>query len=398
MASLGNINSYFLTRRNQFENNIFARFWTTDPFAGLIESKPFELEMGLTPTVVTATHELPTSYLPLTQTALALSAGTGNAACSPGVINIGGGYITRNFTLNVNAFQTEAFCLTDLQFKFQWEQQARFREKGLGDFVTQYQGDWARVNNIGQVNTKVMPLGPGLYAESDNDANFSFVNLAPYVGNCGVLDWTMLGNFYDRLNQIGAQQNSVGMSDGTPVYALNIGPGLKRRLYQTTNFIRTSVDFNDMGKDFSRNFLARGIDTAINGFLPNVDLNAIRYDAGFNPIYPYVNNAVTQGTQAQPNANYRTVALGGKAVYEAFSIMARGVYSKRPRPIGPLQAGLEGFNPVTYSGEVRWLNNPDMGTNILGNYGLYRIDIQQAAMPEFPELAFSGICLAIDGT
>lgn len=398
MSSLANINSYFLTRRNQFENNIFARFWTTDPFAGLIEAKPFELEMGLTPTVVTATHELPTSYLPLTQTALGLSAGTGNAACSPGVINIGGGYITRNFTLNVNAFQTEAFCLTDLQFKFQWEQQARFREKGLGDFMTQFQGDWARVNNIGQINTKIMPIAPGIYAESDNDALFTFANLAGYAQQCQVLDWTILGNLYDRLNQIGAQQNSVGMSDGTPVYALNIGPGLKRRLFQSTSFIRTSVDFNDMGKSYSRNFLARGIDTAINGFLPNVDLTAIRYDAGFNPIYPYINAAVTQGTQAQANPNYRTVANGGKAVFEAFSVMARGVYSKRPRPIGPLQAGLQAFNPVTYSGEVRWINNPDMSTNILGNYGLYRADIQQAAMPEFPELGFTGLTLAIDGT
>ena len=59
MASLSNINSYFLTRRNQFENNIFARFWTTDPFAGLIESKPFELEMGLTPTVEAKQHTIP---------------------------------------------------------------------------------------------------------------------------------------------------------------------------------------------------------------------------------------------------------------------------------------------------------------------------------------------------
>lgn len=398
MSSLANINSYFLTRRNQFENNIYARFWTTDPFAGLIESKDFELEMGLVPTVVTATHELPTSYLPFTQNALALSTGTGNGACSPGVINIGGGYLTRNFNLNVWAFQTEAFCLTDLQFKFQWEQQARFREKGLGDFVTQFQGDWARVNNIGQINTKIMPQGPGLFAESDNDSNFNFSNLAPFASTCGVLDWSMLGNIYDRLNQIGAQQNAVGMSDGTPVYSLNVGPGLKRRLFQTTNFVRTSVDFMDMGKEYSRNFLARGIDSAINGFLPNVDLTAIRYDAGFNPIYPYVNGAVTVGTQAQQNINYRTVANGGKAVYEAFSIMARGVYSKRPRPIGPLQAGLEAFNPVTYSGEVRWINNPDMATNVLGNYGFYRIDIQQAAMPEFPELAFAGLCLAIDGS
>ena len=394
MANLSNINSYFLTRRNQYEQNIFARFWTTDPFAGLIEQKPFELEMGLTPTVVTATHELPTSYLPLTQTALTLSAGTGNAACTPGIINIGGGYITRNFTINVFAAQTEVFCLTDLQFKFQWEQQARFREKGLGDFVTQYQGDWGRINYIGQPLTQLSTTAAGAFVT----ATTAGYNFAPLAGNLPqvALDWTMLGQLYDRLNQIGAQQNAVGMSDGTPVYALNIGPGLKRQLYQGNSLVRTSVDFLDMGKEYSRNFLARGIDTAIYGFLPNVDLNAVRYDAGFNPIYPYINAAVTQGTQAQPNPNYRTVKNGGLAVYEAFSVTARGVFSKRPRPVGPLQAGLEAFNPVTYSGEVRWINNPDMGTNVLGNYGFYRLDIQQAAMPEFPELAYAGLTLAID--
>ena len=394
MANLTNVTSYFLTRKSQFEQNIFARFWTTDPFAGIIEQKPFELEMGLIPTVVTATHELPTSYLPLTQNLLTLSAGTGNAACTPSVINIGGGYITRNFQLTVNAFQTEVFCLTDLQFKFQWEQQARFREKGLGDYVTQFQGDWARVNNIGQVNTKLSTTAPGQFVTATS-TTFDFSSIAGNLPTVA-LDWVMLGQLYDRLNQIGAQQNAVGMSDGTPVYALNVGPGLKRLLFQNTNFVRTSVDFMDMGKEYSRNFLARGIDTAINGFLPNVDLNAIRYDSGFNPIYPYTNAAVTVGTGAQPNANYRTVKNGGLAVYEAFSVMARGVYSKRPRPVGPLQAGLEAFNPVTYSGEVRWINNPDMSTNALGNYGFYRLDIQQAAMPEFPELAYTGLTLAID--
>lgn len=394
MANLSNINSYFATRISQYEQNLFARYWTTDPYAGLIEQKPFELEMGLIPTVITATHELPTSYLPLTQTALALSAGTGNAACTPGIINIGGGYITRTFQLLVNAFQTEVFCLTDLQFKFQWEQQARFREKGLGDYVTAFQADWARINNIGQVNTKVSTISPGILAFATS-STFDFSSIAATLPTVP-LDWAMLGQLYDRLNQIGAQQNAVGMSDGTPVYALNVQPGLKRQLFQTTSFIRTSVDFMDMGKEYSRNFLARGIDTAINGFLPNVDLNGVRYDAGLNPIYPWINSAATKGTYAAPNPNYRMVKNGGLAVYEAFSVMARGVYSKRPRPIGPLQAGLEAFNPVTYSGEVRWINNPDMGTNALGNYGFYRLDIQQAAMPEFPELAYTGLTIAID--
>jgi hypothetical protein len=90
------------------------------------------------------------------------------------------------------------------------------------------------------------------------------------------------------------------------------------------------------------------------------------------------------------------VANGGIAVYEQFSVMARGIYSKRPRPVGPLQAGLEAFNPIAYSGEVRWINNPDMTYNPLGNFGFYRIDIQQAAMPEFPELGYTGITLATD--
>jgi hypothetical protein len=214
--------------------------------------------------------------------------------------------------------------------------------------------------------------------------------------------WNVLGQLYDRLNQIGAQQNAVAMSDGTPVYALNMGPGLKRLLFQggstTATPVRTSVDYLDMGKEYSRNFLARGIDTAINGFLPNVDLCIIRYDASLNPIYPFTNSSAgtTVGTQAIPNPNYRTVANGGLAVYEQFSVMARGIYSKRPRPVGPLQAGLQAFNPITYSGEVRWINNPDMSTNVLGNYGFYRIDIQQAAMPEFPELGYTGITLATD--
>jgi hypothetical protein len=402
MSSLTTINSYFLTRVNQFENNIFARFWTTDPYAGLIESKPFELEMGLTPVVVTATHELPTSYLPLTTVSLALSNGTGNAACTPAsVTNIGGGYITRSFGLTVNAFQTEAFCLTDLQFKFQWEQQARFREKGLGDYVTQFQGDWARVNNISQINNKISTTAANTFTLAQNGAN-TFATFNPASLPTVTPSWNVLGQLYDRLNQIGAQQNAVAMSDGTPVYALNVGPGLKRLLFQggstTATPVRTSVDYLDMGKEYSRNFLARGIDTAINGFLPNVDLCIIRYDASLNPIYPFTNSSAgtTVGTQAIPNPNYRTVANGGLAVYEQFSVMARGIYSKRPRPVGPLQAGLQAFNPITYSGEVRWINNPDMSTNVLGNYGFYRIDIQQAAMPEFPELGYTGITLATD--
>lgn len=395
-VDLTNINSFFLTRVNQFENNIFARFWTSNPYAGLIDSAPFTLEMGLTPVVVTAEHELPSSYLPLTQNNLALSTGTGNTACNPTPGLIGGGYTTRNFNMNVWSFQTEVFCLTDLQFKFQWEQQAKFREKGLGDYVTQFMADWYRIFNIGMINAKLSTTSATGFTRV-SDSNFNFSGLAGSLPTQN-LTWQHLQLLYDELNQIGAQQNAVGMSDGTPVYALNVGPGIKRSLFQTNTLVRTSVDFMDMGKEYSRNFKARGIDTAVYGFLPNVDLLPVRYDSGLQPIYPFVNVNTTKGTKATRNTAYNTVANGGNAVYEVVTVMARGIYTRRPRPVGPTQAGMEAFNPVTYAGEVRWINNPDMNINLLGNFGLYRIDIQQAAMPEFPELGYAIITRAVDAT
>jgi len=80
---LSTINSFFETVKNQFSPTILSRTWTSNPYMGLVESKPYEPDMGLVQTVVTATHELPTAYD--TDTNLTLSNGTGDAACSPSV-------------------------------------------------------------------------------------------------------------------------------------------------------------------------------------------------------------------------------------------------------------------------------------------------------------------------
>jgi hypothetical protein len=256
--------------------------------------------------------------------------------------------------------------------------------------------DWHRVQNIGMINTKVSTLNALGMSESDDDYTYGFTNVTlPTVQ----LNFTHLGQMYDQLARLGAQEFAVGMSDGAPVYSLNIGPGQKRALFQTNDFVRTAVNYMDMGKEFNENFLPRGIQSAVNGFIPNVDPFPVRYTANLTPIYPFINRAVTQGTQGWKNPAYRTPAvdpINGTAVYEAFSVMARMIYSRRPRPVGPIQISQQSFNAVTYGGEVRWINNPDMANNQLGNFGFYRVDIQQAAMPEYPELGFTGLTLAVD--
>ena len=145
------------------------------------------------------------------------------------------------------------------------------------------------------------------------------------------------------------------------------------------------------------NFTARGINTAINGYIPNLDLFPVRYAAdGKTKIYPFTNTNTTSGRRAIRNPLWYTVAKGGLAVYEEFYILCRDIYEVRPRPIGPTQFGMAAFNPINYVGDLNWINNKDMDKNTLGNKGFFRMDIQCAAKPTHPNLGYTGITFALD--
>jgi hypothetical protein len=83
-------------------------------------------------------------------------------------------------------------------------------------------------------------------------------------------------------------------------------------------------------------------------------------------------------------------------VYEAFFLLCRDIYEVRPRSTGPTQFGGASFNAVNYVGDLRWINNPDMGDNKLGNKGLFRADIQVGFRPVRPDQGYTGITLAVD--
>ena len=150
------------------------------------------------------------------------------------------------------------------------------------------------------------------------------------------------------------------------------------------------------GSGALQNFQARGINTSINGLIPNVDDFMPRFDAYGAFIYPTKNTGATVGRKFIKNPDYRTVAKGGKAVYEAFQILCRDIYEVRPRSTGPPQFGMASFDPVNYVGDLRWINNKDMGANKLGNKGLFRADIQVGFRPVRPDIAYTGITLALD--
>ena len=387
--TLDALNQLMVTAKNQFQEPIYNWTWRENPYISLYNRVEFEPMDGLTPDVVTTTSELPTSY-PSWST-LALSNGTADV-CLVDPTEIRPGYIKRSYGLEYTAVRTPAICLTDLQFSWKAEQTIANLQANLGQYITVLFSDWYRMKSISMINTKVTTAAAGgLNYGNDSLAAFTGVGTLPAAD----LSWAHLNYLYDYEMQLGANNSAVGFSEGQPLLALVCGPGIKRNLWQDTTLIRSTVDWGDA----FQNFQARGINTSINGYIPNLDLYPVRYAAnGTTKIYPTQNiDTGTQGWKSVPNANYKTVANGGLAVYEVFYILMRDIFEVRPRPIGSTQFGMASFNAINYVGDLNWINNKTFGgENDLGNKGYYRADIQMAAKPVRPEIGVAGLTLAKD--
>jgi hypothetical protein len=384
--SLDTINNYFATAKNQFTLPIYNWIWRTNPFIGMIPRSLFNYEDGLTPEVNTSTSELPTSY-PDNLGALALSNGTGNSACVASCTTVLDGYINRSYHLENDCYKTRTFCLTDLQFSWQAATMAANLQKNLQQYTTVRWSDWYRYKNICMTNTKVS-TGSGSTYDSSDDSNCNFAGVDLPTSN---LSWDILNCLYDSQVHLGAEP--VGYSEGQPLFSLVVGPGLKRLLWQTNTLVRDTVNWGDA----FQNFTARGINTSINGFIPNVDEFPIRYAAnGTTKIYPTINANASVGRKFTLNPDYRTVAKGGLAVYENFKIMPMNVWEVKVRPTGPTSFGSMSFDPQNYVGEPLWINNKDMCENVLGNMGFYNMQLSMAAKPVRPEVGIEGITLAVD--
>lgn len=391
MALCGNttaINDYFAQFRNQFADPIFQKLFRENPFMSLIPRTMYTDSDGLQPTALTSTTELPTAYPDSLAVLGSLSNGT-STSCDIATTVINDGTLSRTFQLEQSAFQSRTLCLTDLQFSWQAAQQARNLQNSLSEYATVFWSDWYRTKMTCMINTKVTTgSGAALNFYSNSNCDFSGTTLPT-----DYLDWSDLNSLYDIQIRNGLRTNAVGTAEGQPLASLVLGPGYKRKLFQYDQLTRDTVNFGDA----FQNFTARGINTSINGYIPNLDDFPIRYTSdGSTKIYPTINTSASTGRRNIPNPNYLTVAKGGLAVYEVVTILPRNVWEVKTRPQSPSTFGDANFMERSFAGDVYWVNNPDMCDNIDGNKGFYRMLFSMAAKPIFPDLGVQILTLALD--
>lgn len=390
---------------DQMEPKIYSRVFRANKLAALVDREEFDPTMGMNQKIVTLDGSRPTAY-PTALTEVSRSTGTGDVSCNATATRIERGGIKREFEMVQQAFDTDTICVNDLQTGWNSGTMLQEFERVLAENMNIFLSDFYRITNLQMAPQKAAVLSGGTLSwasSSDYTANFSGLSTLP----TGVLTWAHLRQIHERLLAQGlTDEYSIGTdSNGLPVLPLVCSMATIQRLTSETT-IRDTVNYLDPAS----NLKALGINQSIYGFALILDLFPIRYgkfavttSSGTtyssitsvgqitmaHSVYPSVavdyttdSDSLTFGKGSKVNPFYAPVANDGHTQYEVATIVPRGTWTMKVWPTAPSRYANAIFNPITYAGQVRWINNKTFrGDNDDGNKGYYRLDWRGGAAP-----------------
>lgn len=439
MAALAN---YFRTRRNQYQKQTIQRLYRANPMKSLVPSREYRGEDGENPTIITHTHELPASYpfnvashnsglgtlgMETIKRTLhdgtaytgeddadldepnALLAGTNskfggtgeppyptspegvaagnspNDTGYPSAHEIRRGQLERTFEIRGITFDTAEIALDDIKRAHQAAETANAWGKALTEFTTVFFSDWYRVQNIGMISNKYVPVTSTSGVSIEDDYNQDFSGITANT-DAGALEWWHLEEMYwDLVARGAADELSIGMANGHPVFPLYLGPKIKNYLWRDETNVAETFKWHDPKSRIAQ----LGYPKAIKGFFPIVDVFPIRYSQATTieastPVYPTENVTTSFGYKHKPAAAYKTAEV------EIATIIPPNVYECVFEASSPTAfAGMD-FDPQDYSGEFNFINNKTFkGHNDRGNRGYFLADIRVGAKPLNPDLGYS---------
>ena len=184
----------------------------------------------------------------------------------------------------------------------------------------------------------------------------------------------ILDDTYFKLVRAGAGANAYGRENGRPVFALVCSSEASYQL-QTEAGFRDDVRYNNA--KVSELIAPLGVEKSFRGFYHLCDDLAPRYQAATSSeklvrVYPYKHDASTDTVVV--NTAYDTAPYE-----EAFVLVDDVMQTLVPEPI----SGGNGvsFDPVSYQGEFKWTNIPDVSLNPDGTIGFFRGIMASASKP-----------------
>ena len=198
-------------------------------------------------------------------------------------------------------------------------------------------------------------------------------NVADVTGN---ISNALLDKIYFQLVRKGAGSNAHGVENGRPVFTLVCSSEASYQL-QTESGFRDDVRYNN--SRVSELIAPLGVEKSFRGFYHLVDDMLPRFNAALSGSN---DNLVEVPVYDVDHSNKKVVmnaAYDSAAIEVAYILHQDVMESLIPSPIGNVN-GLS-FDPVSYKGDFKWTNIPDVVRNPDGNIGFFRGIMAAASKP-----------------
>lgn len=300
--------------------------------------------------------------------------------CSYKAYLLGYGFKTETYSGWRTSRRSPNYCINDFTYEWQFQQQLEMILDSFGDVGMQIWENFGREMYMNFAN-KFVATGSLTPVRFTYDPFTSTQITVP----SGTMISTLTPKHLDAMHQMLALQagrnGALSLDSDMPVYGLVIHP------YDWDDVIDKNEKLREAYLYSSPEILIDGVGKTkkFRGFAMTFDMMAPRaklvgHDASGNMllerVVPFKEEAVTQGSRWEPDQDYLN------AEYAIVNIILKDVYEKQVPPVAPSRVSKATFgNTPSNSGELKWINIPDVETNVLGEKGFFFSRFKAFAKP-----------------
>lgn len=293
------------------------------------------------------------------------------------------GATTYSYSRFITRLASEKLDVLRMRQSWQAQQQAENIVKQLVRAVGNAWSRFYRQSYINIASYKLIPTKAGIVGL---DVVSDDINSMPEVKPEAALNDDLMNQAWQLLINEGAGDSAAFMDQGSPVFLAYTSKDTVDFILRENQVIHKDWNFAEAAEGKEATLLRQlGVKWTYKGFTYVVDNMNPRYT--FDDSKPtgqkwvevpqYIPVETTVGTRYVPNPAYMN------APYEDTIIFVKDVYkSLVPRPVSAY--GQAKWDPVTYAGELTWVNNKDNDANYMGTQGLFVATLSAAPMPVFP--------------
>lgn len=280
------------------------------------------------------------------------------------------------------AFKSEQICLLDARYGYMFEQQCENKKINFEQNISDAWNERDRAAYVSAARYKYVAAS-SLPHTTDTPGTLGNLGSGfPAVPATYMASQELIEVFLRKLDRDGAEQagGAYAMNQGRAIYLVLMESEIQEQIIKTSTATREDFRWSDSGKGDKAVLREKmGLDRPYGGAFYMIDDRMPRFD--FDPVLGYVerpfftSSPTSIGNQAEVSEAYENAAYTMIIFFHP-----KVVRRLMPGNLSTTGAGTR-FGPISYNGDIAWLNIQDINCNPRNTIGFWRADLMAAYEP-----------------